>query len=157
MLRRRVIEGLCLFLSSVLVQAQSGVQRLQDVKKLYVGSLGDSEGSDLIRSKIISHLVKSGRIEVVENENQADAILTGASKVAQRAYYNANATTTNANANAGTRYDATAGVRLLNKDSRILWADDTSNGMFARSVTSSIADKISKDLLKAIAADAKKK
>src|SRR5215471_15340677 len=51
-----------------------GVQRIQDVKKIYVDSLGD----DLIRSKIITELVKSNQFEVVVTPEKADAVLMGA-------------------------------------------------------------------------------
>ena len=153
----RILPALCLLCSFMPLSAQSGVQRLQDIKRVYVGFFGDGDGADLVRNKIIGHLVKSKRIEVVENEDQADAILTGAAQVTKSKYYSATATTTSASANGGTKYHATAGVRLLSQDSRILWADDTSNGLLARSASSSLADKISKKLLKAIDEDGKRK
>ena len=50
---------------------------LKDIKTIYVGSFGNDKGADLIRAKVISRIVKSGRLQVVESEEQADAILTG--------------------------------------------------------------------------------
>ena len=101
--------------------------------------------------------MKSKRVEVVEIPQQADAILTGIGELSTSEHYSANASTTSANASGGTRYHATAGVRLLNKEQKILWADDVSNGFFSRSVSSSVADKISNNLLKAISQNGKKK
>jgi hypothetical protein len=151
---KRVLAGICLI--SVALLGQTTVHQLKDVTRVYVGTFGDAFGADLIRSKVIAHLVKSHRIEVVENEEQADAILTGAGQVTSSHFYSASATTTNASAQGGTRYQATAGIRLLSKDSKILWADDATNGRFYRSATSNIADKITKSLLKAIAEDEKR-
>lgn len=148
---------LCLTCSSITLTAQEAVKNLQDVKSVYVGSFGDGPGSELIRSKITSRLVKSGRLEVVEVPGQADATLTGVGELSKTAYYNANATTTNANASGGTKYHATAGARLLNKEQKILWADEASNGFFKRSASSSVADKIVKNLLKAITPASEKK
>ena len=156
-MRTGLIASFCLLFATGMILAEDGVQHLRDVKRVYVGSFGDAVGADVIRNKVIAHLVKSGRIEVVEKAEQADSILTGAGQVSESHFYNANATTTQGSAHGGTQYHATAGVRLLNKDSKILWADDTSNGMFARSASSSIADKITKKLLKAIEEDGKGK
>lgn len=148
---------ICTLGASSLLRGQGAVQRLQDVKKIYVGSFGDDENSDLVRSKVISRLVKLGRFEVVEVLDQADSALTGTSLVTRDRYAVANANTTNSNASAGTRYHATAGVRLVNKEEKILWADDVSNGIFTRSVTSNVADKIVKDLVKTVSQSEKKK
>ena len=156
-MRRRIAAVLCVAASLGLLCAQDAVQRLQDVKKVYVGSFGDGPGSELIRSKVISRLVKSNRVEVVEVPDQADAILTGVGELSKTTYYNANATSTNANASGGTRYNATAGARLLNKQQKILWADEASTGFFYRSASSSVADKIVKNLLKAMSQGGKKK
>ena len=129
-----------------LVNAQSAPVKLEDVRRIYVASLGRGEGADVIRSKVINYLVWSRRREVVEKEEDADAVLTGASQVTESAYYSA----TTERAQGGTSFHATAGVRLIGKNSRILWVDDTSNGWLAWSATSSLAERISKDLIKAV-------
>ena len=103
-----------------------------DVCKIYVDSFGAGDGADVIRSKIITRLVKAGRSDVVQPADQADAVLTGASQVSKTAHYSANANGQYANESGGTRYHATAGVQLIIKDQKILWADDTSNGAFSR-------------------------
>jgi hypothetical protein len=148
---------LCLLGASGLVSAQSGIQRLQDVHKIYLDSLGNGDGADVIRSKIITKLVKSGRIDVVQNPDQADAVLIGASQLSKTSHYSASSNGQYGSASGGTRYHATAGVQLVNKEQKILWADDASNGAFSRSASSSLADRIVKNLLKAIAEDGKNK
>ena len=134
----------CVFFGTLV--AQRSVERVQDIKTIYVGSFGEGPGSDLIRNKVIARLVKSGRVEVVENPESADAILTGVGELSKSTYYSANATTTNASAAGGTRYHATSAARVLNRQQKILWADEASNGMFYRSATSSVADKLVKTL-----------
>jgi len=142
--------------ASMTAHAQAAVPQLRDVKKIYVGSFGDGEGSNLIRSKIITSLVKSHQIDVVEDSASADAVLVGAGQVTKQESYSATTQDGKVTARGGTTDRATAGVRLLSKDQRILWADDVSNSVWAMNATSSIADRISKNLLKAIAQDAKR-
>jgi hypothetical protein len=152
---RLALTLLCLLGASGLVSAQTGVQRLQDVHKIYVDSLGNGDGADVIRSKVITKLVKSGKLEVVQNPDQADAVLIGASQISKTSHYSASSNGQYGNASGGTRYHATAGVQLANKDQKLLWADDASNGAFSRSASSSLADRIVKNLLKAIAKEGK--
>jgi hypothetical protein len=154
---RKNIAALCLLVASSLISAQEAVQRLQDVHKIYVDTFGNGEGADVIRSKVITRLVKSGRFEVVQSPDQADAILTGASQVSKTAHYSASTNGQYGNASGGTRYHATAGVQLISKDQKILWADDTSNGAFSRSASSSLADRIVKNLIKALSQQEKNK
>lgn len=132
-------------------QSQSAPQQLRDVKTIYVGSLGEGQGPSLIRSKVITYLVKSRQISVVESAEGADAILVGAAK--QEPYLDGSG---------DSRDHATAGVRLVGRDQRILWADDVSNGIFASghstilpNASTSLAERIAKRLLKAIADDGK--
>ena len=148
---------LCLLGTSGILSAQTGVRRLQDVHSIYVDSLGNGDGADLIRSKVITKLVKSGRFDVVQNPDQADVVLIGASQISKTSHYSASSNSQYGNASGGTHYNATAGVQLVNKEQKILWADDASNGRFSRSASSSLADRIVKNLLKAIAQDGKNK
>jgi hypothetical protein len=144
-------------ISSMTLQAQPAVVQLRDVNKVYVGSFGEGEGSNVIRNKVITYLVKSHQIDVVEDAAVADAILVGAGQVTKQEYYSASTKDGNVTAGGGSTDHATAGVRLVSKDQRILWADDVSNSVWAMNATSSIADRISKNLLKAIAQDAKRR
>jgi hypothetical protein len=116
-------------------------QSVADVRTIFVDSLGDGEGPSVIRDKIINRLASSARFQVVLERDKADSILTGSGDVARTDRYN--------NGSGGTRWDATVVVRLITKDQRILWAYETKNNRFARSASSSVADHIVKDLLKA--------
>jgi hypothetical protein len=145
---------LCIALG--IATAADTVQQIQDIKSIYVGSFGDGDGSELIRSKIISRLVKSGNVAVVETPDHADAILTGVGELSRTTDYSASATANSANASGGSKYHATAGARLLSRDQRILWTDEASTRFFYRSASSSVADKIVKNLLKAMSPPKKK-
>ena len=62
--------------------------------------------------------------------------------------------------NVGTGWDATVVVRLVTKDERVLWASEAKNKrvLFASSSAStSVANRIVEDLLKAAASPQKKK
>jgi len=146
-MQRTVIVGLYLIaMVGSTALAQTAVNDLASVKTIYVGDFGHGPGSELIRSKIITGLVKSHRIAVVETESGADAILTGVGELSKTAHFSID----NGSGSGGSRYHATAGVRLLNQEQKILWADEASNGWFYRSASSSVAEKIVKALLKAL-------
>jgi hypothetical protein len=130
--------------------AQALGQRLQDVHKIYVDAFGTGDDAEVIRSKVIAQLVKSGRFEVVQSQDMADAVLTGAGQVTSSQYSGASSIGGTVSARSGTMYQATAGVRIAGKDQKILWADDaTGRGSSARA-GSTLADKIVKDLLKEV-------
>jgi hypothetical protein len=152
---RKVLSSAVFCIALSITTAAGTVKQIQDVKSIYVASFGDGDGSELIRSKIISRLVKSGKVTVVETPDHADAILTGVGELSKTTHYNASATPTSANASGGSKYHATAGARLLGRDQRILWADEASTGFFYRSASSSVADKIVKNLLKAMSSSKK--
>jgi hypothetical protein len=58
--------------------------RLQDVRKIYVDSFGSGEDADVTWSKVIAQIVKSGRFEVVQSQDRADAALMGSSPSDER-------------------------------------------------------------------------
>ena len=97
---------LVLFCGAGFLEAQS-VQRLQDVRTIYVAPLGgpNPEAANLIREKLISYLTKHRVVSVVEDQDNADAILTGSGLIE-------NATNTNGR----TSYHVQAAVHLVNKE-----------------------------------------
>jgi hypothetical protein len=56
----------------------AGQATLKAVKKIYIAELGKQPESDLIREKIRIRLMKSGRFNIVDKPEEADATLTGA-------------------------------------------------------------------------------
>jgi hypothetical protein len=135
---------LLLGLYAFAVQSQSQTPAvLADVHTIFVDTLGTGEASGLIRDKIINRLVASKRFEVVLGPDKADAILTGSVEEAQSVRFN--------QGTGGTRFSANAAVRLITKDQRILWTFEGKNRAFSRSASSSVADHVVKELLKAAA------
>jgi hypothetical protein len=141
---------MCLLIASSQMRAQEPSHRLQDVHKIYVDTFSTGVDAEVIRSKVIAQLVKSGRFEVVQSQEQADASLVGSSQVTSAERTGANVIGGTVIANSGTVYHATAGVRLVGKDQKILWADDASGRGSSARASSGLADKIVKDLLKEV-------
>jgi S1-C subfamily serine protease len=121
-------------LSPTSLPESSGIQRLKDVRKIALESLGNSDAAGLVREKLINRLTASGRLTVVEDSSDADAVLTGA-----------------VGANVYGRADAAA-IRLVTRDGRTLWGSETRRG-WSRSASSSVADRLAKELLTAITRD----
>ncbi len=126
--------------------AQAPVARIQDVRSIYVDSLGRDEGADTIRSKIITQLVKSGRFEVAIAPDNADAVLTGSGSLT-KTY------SSDANGSGDTSYHASAGVQLV-VGGKIIWAEDINNRYGwnpykGKSASGNLAERIVKALLEA--------
>lgn len=147
----------CLILTSSMLCAQEPSHRLQDVHKIYVDSFGSGESADVIRSKIIAQLVKSGRFDVVQSQDLADAALVGSCQVTSAERSGATAVGGTVIANSRTVFHATAGVRLVGTDQKILWADEASGRGSSARASSGLADKVVKDLLKEITKKEKSK
>ena len=147
-MQRYVGATLLLLGGTMLLGAQTPVQRLQDVKTIYVLPMDgqNAELANLLTAKLISHLAKYRGISVVESEDNADAILTGSGLILS---------TTNAYGHPS--YHVKAAMRLDNKDGVVLWGDDVSSGPLARSATSSFAENVAKRLVQAISAESQRK
>jgi hypothetical protein len=111
-------------------------QSLADVHTIFVDSLGSGEHSGLIRDKLINRLAASKRFQVVLDADKADAILTGSGAAVPGA--------------------GTAAIRLVTKEQQILWAYEANSTRLARSASSSLAERIVNELLKAAAPSKKK-
>jgi len=143
-MKRLIVIGL-------LAASAFAADRLADVRTIYIDSFGRSDGAEMIRQKFINRLAASDKISITEDRESADAILLGVGQVTAMESYSAVATTNNATAGGGTIFDATLVVRLVGRDKKILWVSEAKPGRFmARSVSSSVANKVSKDFLKAI-------
>jgi len=162
MRRRFSISLLILFRG--LVSAQEGAERIQDVQKIYVDSFGTADGAEAIRSKLIVELGKVGlldktpgfekapRFEAVPSAGEADAILKGESKMSKPPR-SAPATSGRFSMGHPVRFHASAGVKLIGRDQKILWMEDTSVGAASHfEATSDLAERIVKDLRKAVSA-----
>jgi hypothetical protein len=127
------------------------VAALREVRTVYVDYFGSAEGAEWIREKVINRIVKSGKVSLAETPESADAAFTGIGTVRQ---------------NMGGGYDATLVARLVGKNNQILWVGEAKPRrsiiignvrIGSVSASSSVADKVVNDLLKAIEKDAKTK
>ena len=125
------------------------VRSLADVRTIYVEQLGNKENADLIREKLINRLVETPEFSVIEKREKADAILKGMGFTEKHDYV---AVAAGVGAAAGVRFDATVVLRLVSQEGVVLWTGEAKPGSSwgpTRSVTSSVADKIIKQLRKA--------
>src|SRR5262245_16836283 len=99
-------------LLAVAAIALVGQVRLKDVHKIHVGSLGNYDGAEIIRDKIVAKLAKSGQVTLVEDPAEADAVLTGSGIVAQGERHGASVGQYGGIASGGTVYGATAAARF---------------------------------------------
>jgi len=132
---------LLLWSFGTLLIAQSDVQHLQDVKRIYVVPIeGDNVAlANLLSAKLVSYLAKQQRVTVVDSEEAADAVLVSAGRL-----------DTVTGPYGQLHYRLQGAVHLSSKDGVILWADDLTNSRFARSATSSFAEKVARKLSQAM-------
>ncbi len=111
---------------------------LVGIKSIYLGNFGGGEGADLVREKLRVRLLNSGRFEVVEIPDRADAILAGSAGVEKRLDEGT------------TDYRGTGLLRLVDtKTQRTIWAHEYQRGfMFGGSVSTRVANQMADQLLK---------
>jgi hypothetical protein len=128
--------------------------RLSAVKKIYIDSLGNEEGSDLVREKIRKLLAESGRLSVVERAERADAVLTGVAGV-ERSYSSSIGTDSRTGAvsgSGGTNFKGVGILRLVDvKEEEPIWFFEYQRGLSFSSASSRVAnqvvDKLMSDVL----------
>jgi hypothetical protein len=108
--------------------------------KVFVNPLqgSDQAVADMVSAKLISHLVKHG-ISVTESVDDADEVLNLSGLVQ-----------TSAGEQGRTHYRIQAGVRLVDKDGNVIWADDVASSRYALSASSSFAENVAKNLEQAL-------
>ena len=121
-------------------EAASGrtVQRLGEVKSIAFASFGQTRSALIVREKLINRLVKSDRLNVVDDPSQADAVLNGV--VTENVY----------------GIVSTAAFRLDTQGGHILWSGESLARDWS-SASSHVAEKIANDLLSSIEKDNKRK
>ncbi len=130
-----------LIVGVTLLPAQSHV-REKKLRTIYVTELHSHSGNDnvdfdaLLRSKLISALVEHcGSSCTILEENPdsgADAVLSGSVWLQTTDQFHVR---------------AQAAMRLVDRDSAVLWAATLYSSPFARSATSSLADKTARKLV----------
>jgi hypothetical protein len=120
--------------------AQSTLTQTQALK-IYVNPMGggDVAENNMLTAKLVSHLVKHG-VAVVEAIDDADAVLTGSGVVL---------TAPRGDGQVG--YRIQAGMRLVNKDGAVIWADDVKSSRFSESASTSFSENVAKSVAQALA------
>jgi hypothetical protein len=149
-MRRSILAGFLLLICGILGKTALNAQTAPQGPggfKVFVNPL---EGQDralanMLSAELISHLVKHG-IAVVEAVDDADAILNcdGLIQTSTTEYGH-------------TRYRIHAAVRLVNKDGKVLWADDVSSSRYGQSASSSFSENVAKSLEQAVSPKSKDK
>jgi hypothetical protein len=141
---------LLVLLFGVVANAQDA-PKLKQITRIYVDRLGDEESSDLVREKIKIRIVKSKRFTLVEDVENADAILTGSAGTQRRQVGSISSDGKGAvSGRENTVYTGVGALRLvLVKSKETVWVYEYKPGFFAtRSASSSVADKVVDRLLK---------
>lgn len=141
-MRKSIICGLVLIcgaLGVVVAKAQTAPPGTGGFK-VFVNPLEGQDRSldNMLSAELISHLVKHG-IAVVESVDDADAVLNcdGLIQTSTTEY-------------GRTRYRIHAAVRLVDKDGKVLWADDISSSRYGQSASSSFSENVAKSLEQAM-------
>jgi hypothetical protein len=140
----RYLRYLVFVLTAVAAASAAGSPAaLKDVKAIYVAPLEGQNGpvADMLHSKLIGALAKVDGISIVEDEENADAILTGSGLIE-----------TPMSEYGHVRYHVQGGMRLISKEGGVvLWADNISSDRFAHSASSSFAENVAKSLARLFA------
>jgi hypothetical protein len=120
------------------------------VRKLYIAPLGDDAGATLVHDRIAKELAASGRFEVVDAEDQADAVLSGEGQRNKNTQHKAAA-------HAKPHDQATAKLQLKTKDQTVLWSGEESFESGANRAAVMLGREVARKLVKASTPKDKKK
>jgi hypothetical protein len=128
--------------------AQTAVN-LSQIKKVYVGSLGEKKGAAELREEMIKRLKGNHTVEVVATAAEADAVMTGSGETWVKGYY-----TTSPRPSRyaqSTIYGGTLSVEVKGKDNQTLWSNLVTPSKFTwGNVTQDLADQMVKKFVKAL-------
>jgi hypothetical protein len=130
------------FTSEAILPGANTVQRLGDMRTVAVSSFGNTEAAAIVREQLINRIATSGKLTVVQDSSDADAVVTG---TVTTDYYG--------------RADK-ASIRLITRDGRTLWGNRLHANpgaaiahAYGFGASSHVANGLAKALLKAIAQD----
>ena len=146
------------------------LKQLLGVRRVYVDRLNGGETAEQMRDILISTLQNSRLFVMTENQDRADAVLRGSAEDLVFTEQHSSSDGINARMNIGTgrstkgasganggigvgenesmhsverRHEATAAVRLVNKEGDVIWStEQESTGAKFRGASADVADKI---------------
>jgi phosphate transport system substrate-binding protein len=139
------------FLISALAIAALGqtTENLSQIKKVYVGSLGDGKGTAEMSARIAERLRASGRVNVMASADQADATIHGIGRIWTTGYTSIGVHPSRANREPV--FDGFLSVNLDSKSGATLWSYLVTPSKFSvKRITNDLADQIVQKLLDAL-------
>ncbi len=128
---------------------------LSQIKKIYIGSLGEKKGSAELRDALVKHLRKVRGLEVVATPEEADAVMSGNGELWVKGYYSTSSRPSPYGQNA--IYGGVLSVEVKGKDNETLWSYlVTPNKFHWDSVTQDLAIRLVKKFGEALQAGAVK-
>lgn len=158
-------------------QAEDLLGQLAGLKRVYVDRFGGGEGADQLRDMIIASLQRAKLFVLTENAERADAVLRGSGEdlVYTETFQSGESVGARASLGAGRgastrtrdtlalgagvseseqsrtverKHEASASVRLVNKDGDVIWSStQESQGAKFRGASADVADKITRQLV----------
>jgi len=102
-------------------RAQTAHQ-LRDVKRIYVGSLGNKAGADQLRKDLLNELRRSKFTQLAPSPASADAAVTGTGEMWIKGYYSLNPRAGVVPRNGTPVYGGSLSIELVGKDKETLWS-----------------------------------
>jgi phosphate ABC transporter phosphate-binding protein len=122
---------------------------LSNVKKVYVDSFGHDDAANTLRERMIKQLRKTGRLEIVDTPNAADALIKGSESIWVVGYVS-----TNPRAPSNARQPVFQGffsVEVVGKDNQPLWSYLVTPSKFGTSsIIQDLADQMATRLVGAL-------
>ena len=140
------VVGLAVFAAA---QAQTA-DRLSQVRKLYVGSLGHDRGAAEVRSRLVRRLRRSSMIQIVGSVREADAVAKGTGRIW---------TTGHASLDPHVRgltqstFEGFLSLEVIGKDNETLWSFLVTPSAFS---WNDVPDDLASQLVKQLLADIRK-
>jgi hypothetical protein len=128
--------------------AQTAVS-LSQIKKIYVGSLGENKGSPELREALVKRLRGVRGLQVVSTQADADAVMSGKGEIWVKGHYSTSARPSPYAQNA--IYGGVLSVELKGKDAETLWSYlVTPRKLHWGTVTQDLADNLVKKFQEAV-------
>src|SRR5271170_798763 len=151
----RCLANLCLcallivFLSAGSAGAYAEkTERLSQIKKLYVGSLGTDNGAAEMRQQMMRQLRKTHEVEVVSDPNAADALVEGAGRIWVTGHVSLNP---RSHSSSQPVYEGFLSVEVVGKNGEALWSYLVTPSKFPwNGIEADLADQLVTILLRAI-------
>jgi hypothetical protein len=121
-------------------------EALSQVKKIYVGSLGDKHGAAALRDHLIQRLRRIHAFEIAASPSEADALITGTGEIWLKGYISNNPKPSPWNRQPV--YDGYLSLELKGKNNETIWSYRATPGKWLwNGVTQDLANRAAKQLL----------